>query len=188
MEQYQLWWPEERSDWAQQGMLLLVAVEPGAGAELPERALPCRVVGTLSPGMPPFPATERRATPTCPDAAQRAAQLLAAIGVPTNLLGCGYLRTALQLLQEHPHMRRGLMRTLYPQVAQRHGATAVSVERAIRHAIAQTWVRGGAERYRQILGRMGSSVGDRPTNSEFITLLADKLDLDQRLTEERPAR
>lgn len=180
MEQYQLWWPEERSEWERQGMLLLVAVEPAAGAELPERALPCRVVGTLSPGTPPFPAPGKRSETPRPDVAQRAAQLLSAVGVPTNLLGCVYLRTALQLLQEQPQMRRGMMRTLYPLVAQRHGVTAGSVERAIRHAICQTWARGGAERYRQLLGRMGSSVGDRPTNSEFITLMADRLALGQR--------
>lgn len=181
MEQYQLWWPEERSEWAQRGMLLLVAVEPD-GEGLPERALPCRVLGTLSPGTPPFPAAERPNPPRS-DGAQRVAQLLAAIGVPTNLLGCGYLRTALQLLMEHPQMRRGLMRTLYPQVAKQHQVTPASVERAIRHTIIQTWARGGAERYRQLLGRMGSSVGDRPTNSEFITLLADRLVLEKRMAE-----
>lgn len=179
MEQYQLWWPEERTEWSRQGMLLLVAVEPAAAGSqaaqeaLPERALPCRVVGSLSPGMPAFPEMLHRTGQ--PDAQHRAARLLSMIGVPTNLLGCSYLRTAMVLLQEKPSMRRGMMRTLYPQVAQRHGVSAGSVERAIRHAIAQTWLRGGDERCRQLLGRMSSIVGDRPTNSEFITLLADRL-------------
>lgn len=187
MEQYQLWWPEEGSAMAQRGMLLLVAVEPAEEMQgpmglagplgLPERAAPCRVVGTLSPGCPVFPARPEKET--LPDAEQRIARLLTALGVPANLLGCAYLRTALQLVIRHPEMRRGLMRTLYPQVAQRHAVTARSVERAIRNAIVQTWARGGEERYRRLLGRLGSSVGDRPTNSEFITLLADHLTMAQ---------
>ena len=172
MDGYQLWWPEEQSDWAERGMLLLVAVSPGRSEGLPERALPCRIVGTVSPGAAALPFS---APPEAVSSAQRASQLLAQIGVPANLLGCGYLRTALQLVLEQPQMRRGLMRTLYPEVGRRHQVSAVSVERAIRHAIVQTWARGGAARYRQLLGRMGSSVGERPTNSEFITVLSEHL-------------
>lgn len=172
MVEYQLWWPGE------QGLgtgetLLLVAVDAAGGARpgLPENALPCRVLGTLAPGCPPFPDRRRQREET----PSRAARLLTALGVPANLLGHAYLCTALALVTAHPEMKRGLMRTLYPEVAQRHGVTARSVERAIRHAIAQTWVRGGGEEYRRLLGRMGSIVADRPTNSEFIALLADYL-------------
>lgn len=181
MNGYQLWWPEETSALAQQGMLLLVAVEPAAGTALPERALPCRVVGTLNPGCPAFPGMQE-AAPAAGQTAVResageTARLLTAIGVPANLLGCAYLRTAVSLVLAHPEMRRGMMRVLYPQVAQRHAVSARSVERAIRNAIAQTWARGGGERCRQLLGRLDSSVSDRPTNAEFIAMLADHLTL-----------
>lgn len=179
MNGFQLVWPEDRAAW-EQGMLLLVAVEPGAAPLRPGQTTPCRVVGTLAPGMPQYPAARGSGATARPDGEQRAARLLAAIGVPANLLGCRYLRTALRLLDENPQMRRGLMRTLYPQVALIHEATPKGVERAIRHAITQTWARGGEERCRQLLGRMSSCVGDRPTNSEFITLLSDRMALEQR--------
>lgn len=174
MEQVRLTWPEEASAWARQGLLLLVAVEPGQ-EDMPPRALPCRVVGSVSPGCPAFPVQEAPMRPDVAEESRRVVGLLGAIGVPTNLLGCAYLRTALLYVLENPGMRRGMMRGLYPQVASAHGVTARSVERAIRHAIAQTWARGGGERCRRLMGRMGSVVGDRPTNGELITLLADHL-------------
>lgn len=170
MERYQLRWPEGESGWVQQGLLLVVAVETPEGTR--ERALPCRVVGTIAPGCPPFPQAQETAEA---EPGRQIAALLGEIGVPPNLLGCACLRTALALLQEDPSLRRGMMRTLYPQVARVHGVSARSVERAIRHAIGQTWARGGAERCRRLLGRMGSTVGERPTNSEMLTMLADHL-------------
>ena len=184
MEGYQLWCPEDRSEW-ESGILLLVRVAAGAALTMPGQAPPCRVVGTITRGMPAAQGLRSRSAQPRLDGEQRATRLLAAIGVPANLLGCVYLRTALRLLEEHPQMRRSLMHTLYPQVAQQHGTTAKGVERAIRHAITQTWARGGEERCRQLLGRMSSCVGDRPTNSEFITLLSDRLAMEQRAQEER---
>lgn len=175
MEQYQLCWPEEQSMLAQHGMLLLVAVEPSEDGD--GRVMPCRVVGRLAPGGLPFP-VQKAAKPTAP-LAERVSRLLIALGVPTNLLGYAYLRTAVLLTISHPEMLRGMNRQLYPQVAAEHGVTARSVERAIRHAIGQTWARGGGEACRRLLGRQASCVGDRPTNGEFITLLTDRLVLEQ---------
>lgn len=173
MEQYQLCWPDEQSVLAQRGMLLLVAVEPPEDGD--GRAMPCRVVGTLSPGGIPFPVQQQARQAAAP--AERISRLLMAIGVPANLLGYAYLRTAVLLALSHPEMLRGMNRLLYPQVAQEHGVTARSVERAIRHAIGQTWARGGGEAFRRLLGRQASCIGDRPTNSEFITLLTDRLSI-----------
>lgn len=164
MTDYQLCWPEEAS--AGEGMLLLVAVERGAGHS--GGAIPCRVVGQLTPGSP-FVTRE----PQLP--AARVTGLLAAIGVPANLRGSAYLRSALLLALERPEMLRGLNRRLYPAVAQEHGASAPAVERAIRHAIAAAWARGGAERCRMLLGRACSCVGDCPSNGELLTMLCDHL-------------
>lgn len=163
--EYRLCWPDKDSQWAQEGMLLLVAVAPGATGD----ALPCRVVGRLDPGSP-FASREREEVPE-----ERAAALLAAIGVPANLRGCAYLRTALLLAREDPRMLRGLNRRLYPAIAREHGASAAAVERAIRHAIAVTWARGGGERCRALMGRVCSCVGDHPSNGELLTLLAEWL-------------
>ena len=96
-------------------------------------------------------------------------------GVPTNLRGYGYLRSALMLALERPETLRGLGRRLYPAVAREHGASVPAVERAIRHAIAVTWLRGGGERCRRLVGRECSCVGDHPSNGELLTLLAEWL-------------
>ncbi len=148
--------------------LLLVAVDHSA-ADTPG-AYPCRVVGTFSPATP-------KTTPAQADDSLRVSRLLSEIGVPGNLLGCAYLRTALTLLLEEPALGRTITRKLYPRVAEKHATTAQSVERAIRHAIAQTFARSGSEGYRAALGRLASSVGDRPTNSEFLAQTAERLRL-----------
>ena len=145
--------------------LLLVAVD-GAAANTPG-AYPCRVVGTFSPA-------EHRFSPVQDDAA-RISRLLAEIGVPGNLLGCAYLRTALALLLAEPRLGRTISRSLYPRVAEKHLTTPACVERAIRHAIAQTFARDNG--YRAALGRLASSVGDRPTNAEFLAQTAECLRL-----------
>lgn len=148
--------------------LLLVAVDCHA-PDTPG-AYPCRVVGTFSP-------LEQRFSPAPPDETARVSHLLSEIGVPRNLLGCAYLRTALVLLLAEPALGRAITRSLYPRIAQQHQTTARSVERAIRHAIAQTFARGGGDGYRAALGRLASSVGDKPTNSEFLAQTAERLRL-----------
>ena len=163
MDAYRLCFPDGVE--AQGGLLLLVAVDVGGGRM--EEGVPCRVVGRLTPGSP-FPAVPavREETP---------AELLSAVGVPLQLRGYVYLRTALGLIRREPELLRGLNRRLYPAVARAHGATAPAVERAIRHAIAVTWQRDGGERCRMLLGRMCSSVGNAPSNGEFLTMLAQRL-------------
>ena len=143
--------------------LLLVAVDARAASA--PGAYPCRVVGTFSPP----------AAPPALDEAQCITRLLARIGVPGNLLGCTYLRTALTLLLQEPALGRSITRSLYPRIASVHQTSAPSVERAIRHAIAQTFARCGEEGYRTALGRLASSVGDRPTNAEFLAQTAECL-------------
>ena len=150
--------------------LLLVAVDPGA-VNTPG-TWPCQVVGGFTPSsafvpLAPAPQTD----------AQRISRLLTEIGVPGNLLGCAYLRTALALLLQEPALGRAVTRSLYPRVASAHQTSASGVERAIRHAIAQTFSRVGAQGYRSALGRLASSVGDRPTNAEFLAQTAECLRL-----------
>lgn len=161
MDRFELCWPGTG-----EGMLLLVAVE-GPG-ELREGAVACRVVGSLTPGSPfALPAVQPRE--------EQVTRMLRSLGVPTNLRGYAYLKSALTLALMQPEMLRGLGRRLYPAVAREHGASAASVERAIRHAIAATWMRGGGERCRMMMGRECSCVGDHPSNGEFLAMLADAL-------------
>ena len=149
--------------------LLLVAVDKSA-AELPG-AWPCRVVGELSPLGTPLP------VPAPVDEAARVSRLLTDVGVPANLLRCAYLRNALTLILQEPALGRTITRSLYPRIAHLHQTTAASVERAIRHAIAQTFARSGGAGYRAALGRLASPVGEKPTNSEFLAQAAERLRL-----------
>lgn len=146
--------------------LLLVAVNPAA-AGVPG-AYPCRVIGAVAP---------REQPAAHDDDALRISHLLSEVGVPRNLLGCAYLRTALSLLLQEPGLGRTISRQLYPRIAQAHGTTAPGVERAIRHAISQTFAHTGGAGYRAALGRLASSVGDKPTNSEFLAQTAERLRL-----------
>lgn len=146
--------------------LLLVAVDRSAASA--PGAYPCRVVGTFSPA-------EQQPAPAPADEGVKVSRLLSEIGVPRNLLGCAYLRTGLTLLLQEPALGRTITRSLYPRIAEKHGTSASSVERAIRHAISQTFARCGSEGYRAALGRLASSVGDRPTNSEFLAQAAERL-------------
>ena len=149
--------------------LLLVAVDKSA-ADGPG-TWPCRVVGELSPRGQLLPPEEPE------DESARISRLLSDVGVPANLLGYAYLRTALTLMLREPALGRSITRCLYPCIAQRHQTAAASVERAIRHALAQTFARSGGRGYRAALGRLASSVGDRPTNAEFLAQAAEKLRL-----------
>lgn len=151
--------------------LLLVAVN-AAAADTPG-AYPCRVVGRFSPA-------QREAVQPVDDAA-RVNRLLMEVGVPANLLGCAYLRTGLTLLLREPDLGRRISRSLYPRIAGLHQTSAQSVERAIRHAIAQTFARGGDAGYRSALGRLASSVGEKPTNSEFLAQAAERLRMEKEL-------
>lgn len=162
MDAYRLCFPEGMD--AHRGVLLLVAVD--GDLTRAEGGIPCRVVGSLTPGSPFAPPEPPEESP---------AELLSAAGVPLQLRGYAYLRTALRLIRREPGLLRGLNRRLYPAVAREHEASAPAVERAIRHAIAVTWQRDGGERCRRLLGRMCSSVGDAPSNGEFLTMLAQRL-------------
>ena len=160
-----LQWILERND---HQTLLLVAVDRHASNQ--PGAYPCQVIGEFS-----TLAQHMLSDPPADDA--RISRLLSDIGMPANLLGYAYLRTALTLLLQEPELTHFISRRLYPRVAQAHSVSASSVERAIRHAISQTFARGGGAMYRSALGRLASPVGDRPTNSEFIAQTLERLRL-----------
>lgn len=110
--------------------------------------------------------------------------ILMEIGVPAHLSGYKFIRKALVAVIDRPELFSSLTRVLYPEIANQFDTTASCVERAIRHAISITWDRGGSENYRRLLGRQASTVGDRPTNSEFLAQVSEGV----RLKRGRPAR
>ena len=111
------------------------------------------------------------------DIERLATAMLMQIGVPAHLSGYKFIRSALLMVTDRPEMFSSLTRVLYPEIAREFGTTASCVERAIRHAISLTWDRGGAENYRRLLGRQASTVGVKPTNSEFLAQVSEGIRL-----------
>ena len=100
------------------------------------------------------------------------------IGIPAHIKGYQYLREAIKLTFEHPNYINNITKELYPAIAQKFETTPSKVERAIRHAIEIAWNRGRIESINTIFGIKVYNNADRPTNSEFIALVADKMLLD----------
>ena len=99
------------------------------------------------------------------------------IGIPAHIKGYHYLRTAIILSINDDEMINSVTKLLYPTVAQRYGTTSSRVERAIRHAIEIAWDRGDVDVLNGLFGYTIHTSRGKPTNSEFIALIADKLRL-----------
>ncbi|WP_078544835.1 sporulation transcription factor Spo0A [Litchfieldia alkalitelluris] len=104
-------------------------------------------------------------------------EILRSIGVPANIKGYFYLREAIELVCNDLEYIGGITKILYPAVATKFKTTPSRVERAIRHSIEVTWMRGNMDHLHSIFGSTVSSAKAKPTNSEFIALIADKLRL-----------
>lgn len=102
------------------------------------------------------------------------------VGVPAHIKGYQYLREAILIAIEDMDVINAVTKVLYPEVAKRYGTTASRVERAIRHAIEVAWDRGDLETLQKYFGYTVSNVKGKPTNSEFIAMIADRLQLLQR--------
>ena len=99
------------------------------------------------------------------------------IGVPAHIKGYQYLRQAIIIAVEDMDVINAITKVLYPKVAEAFGTTPSRVERAIRHAIEVAWDRGDLETLQKYFGFTVSNSKGKPTNSEFIALIADKLQL-----------
>lgn len=99
------------------------------------------------------------------------------IGVPAHIKGYQYLREAIMIAVRDMDVINAITKVLYPQVAKTFSTTPSRVERAIRHAIEVAWDRGDLETLQKFFGYTVSNTKGKPTNSEFIALIADKLQL-----------
>ena len=102
------------------------------------------------------------------------------IGVPAHIKGYQYLREAIMIAVNDMDVINAVTKVLYPEVARRYSTTASRVERAIRHAIEVAWDRGDLEILQKYFGYTVSLQKGKPTNSEFIAMIADRLKLRQR--------
>lgn len=100
------------------------------------------------------------------------------IGVPAHLKGYHYLRDAILLSGRDMEVVSSVTKLLYPTIAKRFKTTSQKVERAIRNAIEVSWNRGNAETFEKMFGYSAISGKSRPTNSEYIARIADKVRLD----------
>ena len=99
------------------------------------------------------------------------------IGVPAHIKGYQYLREAIIMAVNDMDVINAITKVLYPEVAKTFGTTPSRVERAIRHAIEVAWDRGDLDTLQKFFGYTVSNTKGKPTNSEFIALIADKLQL-----------
>ena len=102
------------------------------------------------------------------------------IGVPAHIKGYQYLREAIMMSVENPDMLGSITKVLYPTISRKNQTTASRVERAIRHAIEVAWNRGRMETLDALFGYTINTGKGKPTNSEFIALIADKIRLQYR--------
>lgn len=100
------------------------------------------------------------------------------IGVPAHIKGYQYLRDAIMMSVNDNEMLNSITKLLYPSIAKRHKTTPSRVERAIRHAIEVAWSRGKMDTIDALFGYTVSNGKGKPTNSEFVALIADKIRLE----------
>jgi two-component system response regulator (stage 0 sporulation protein A) len=111
--------------------------------------------------------------------------LLHEVGVPAHIKGYQYLREAICLTVKDMELLNSVTKLLYPTVARTYETTASRVERAIRHAIEVAWNRGRIETIEALFGYTVDTGKSKPTNSEFIALIADRIRLENRKLHEK---
>ena len=114
------------------------------------------------------------------DLEQDVTDMIHEIGVPAHIKGYQYLREAIMMSVEDPGMISSITKILYPTIAKRFQTTPSRVERAIRHAIEVAWSRGRMETLDALFGYTIDTGKGKPTNSEFIALIADRIRLSYR--------
>ena len=104
------------------------------------------------------------------------------VGMPAHIKGHQYVREAIVLTIKDESVIHEVTKVLYPAVARRYHTTSTCVERAIRHAIEVAWERGDLDALQRVFGYTVSTSKGKPTNSEFIAMIADRLIMENRGT------
>ncbi|SMC17500.1 two-component system, response regulator, stage 0 sporulation protein A [Clostridium acidisoli DSM 12555] len=104
------------------------------------------------------------------------------IGVPAHIKGYMYLREAISMVVNNIELLSAVTKELYPSIAKKYNTTASRVERAIRHAIEVAWSRGQVDTINKLFGYTIHNGKGKPTNSEFIAMIADKLRLKNKVS------
>lgn len=138
-----------------------------------------RVRAVAAPRVVDFPGIPVGAAPQpqTPDLETMVTDIIHEIGVPAHIKGYQYLREAIILTINDMEIINAVTKVLYPEVARKFNTTPSRVERAIRHAIEVAWDRGDIEVLQKFFGYTVSNIKGKPTNSEFIAMIADSLTL-----------
>ena len=123
------------------------------------------------------PAAAMQVEEKAPDIETQVTQIIHQIGVPAHIKGYQYLRTAILLTIKDSDIINSVTKILYPSVAKKYQTTTSRVERAIRHAIEVAWDRGDVDTLNSYFGYTIQNNRGKPTNSEFIAMIADNLRL-----------
>lgn len=107
------------------------------------------------------------------------------IGVPAHIKGYLYLREAIKMVIDNVELLGAVTKELYPSIAKKFNTTPSRVERAIRHAIEVAWSRGKVDTINQLFGYTVHNTKGKPTNSEFIAMIADKLRLEHSMVDRK---
>ncbi len=109
---------------------------------------------------------------------EKISSVFISIGIPAHIKGYHFLREAVKMVVENPDSINRITKELYPGIARKFSTSSSKVERAIRHAIEVAWTRGRIENINDLFGFKVYGKNDKPTNGEFIALIADKLTLE----------
>ena len=142
-----------------------------------EEVLYRRILDLFGRRQAPVRTAGRAARPKSLD--EKISAVFLSIGIPPHIKGYGFLRDAIKLVVGDRTLIDGITKVLYPRVAAQHSTSPSRVERAIRHAIDVAWQRGRIENINSFLGYKIYNCNDKPTNGEFIALMADKLLMDR---------
>lgn len=109
---------------------------------------------------------------------ERIANIFISVGIPAHIKGYQFLREAIKMAVDSPDIINSITKRLYPSIADKFDTSSSKVERAIRHAIEVAWNRGKIENINNVFGIKVYSANEKPTNGEFIALVADKMILE----------
>ena len=106
---------------------------------------------------------------------ERISNIFITVGIPAHIKGYQFLREAIKMAVESPDIVNSITKKLYPSIAEKFDTSPSKVERAIRHAIEVAWNRGKIENINNVFGLQVYGTNEKPTNGEFIALVADKM-------------
>ena len=136
-------------------------------------------IRSLAPGNSPVTVAPQQATKTEKetDLETIVTEFMHELGLPAHIKGYQYIRTAIMMVVNNMDLLNYITKQLYPDIAKKYGSTSSRVERAIRHSIEVAWTRGRPETMNNIFGYTIDTGKGKPTNSEFIAMVADRIRL-----------